>query len=43
MSLLYSVLKPIARWPVFTFLPEGREGEREIIADIRAFFGAEGQ
>ena len=26
-------------WPVFTFLPEGREGEREIIADISAFFG----
>jgi len=25
-------------WPVFTFLPEGREGEREIISDINAFF-----
>ena len=25
-------------WPVFTFLPEGREGEREIIVDINAFF-----
>ena len=25
-------------WPVFTFLPEGREGEREIIADINAYF-----
>ena len=25
-------------WPVFTFLPEGREGEREIIGDINAFF-----
>ena len=25
-------------WPVFTFVKEGREGEREIIADINAFF-----
>lgn len=25
-------------WPVFTFLREGREGEWEIIADIKAFF-----
>lgn len=25
-------------WPVFTFLKEGREGEREIIEDIRAHF-----
>lgn len=25
-------------WPVFTFLPEGREGEREIIGDINTFF-----
>ena len=25
-------------WPVFTFTKEGREGEREIIADINAFF-----
>lgn len=25
-------------WPVFTFLPEGRAGERQIIADINAFF-----
>ncbi len=25
-------------WPVFTFLPEGREGEREIIEDIQHFF-----
>ena len=29
-------------WPVFTFLPEGREGEREILSDIRAFFGSRG-
>ncbi len=28
-------------WPVFTFLPEGREGEREIITDINAFFRRE--
>ncbi len=25
-------------WPVFTFLKEGRDGEREIIEDIRRFF-----
>ena len=25
-------------WPLFAFLSEGREGEREIIADINAFF-----
>jgi hypothetical protein len=28
-------------WPVFTFLKEGRDGEREIIDDIKRFF-AEG-
>lgn len=28
-------------WPVFTFTKEGREGEREIIADINAFFSLE--
>ena len=28
-------------WPVFTFLPEGRQGEREIIADIKGFFHRE--
>ncbi|MCR5848301.1 MAG: hypothetical protein K6G75_09315 [Lachnospiraceae bacterium] len=26
-------------WPVFTFLTEGREGEREIIDDINQYFG----
>lgn len=26
-------------WPVFTFTKEGREGEQEIIDDIRRFFG----
>lgn len=26
-------------WPVFTFLKEGREGEREIIDDINQYFG----
>jgi hypothetical protein len=26
-------------WPVFTFTQEGREGEREIIADINEFLG----
>lgn len=33
-------IKPgmVHAWPVFTFLPEGREGEREIIGDINAFF-----
>jgi len=33
-------IKPgmVHAWPVFTFLPEGREGEREIIGDIGAFF-----
>ncbi len=25
-------------WPVFTFLKEGREGEQEIIEDIKEFF-----
>ena len=25
-------------WPVFTFLKEGRDGEREIIGDIRDYF-----
>ena len=25
-------------WPVFTFLKEGRDGEREIIEDIRSYF-----
>ena len=25
-------------WPVFTFLKEGREGEQEIISDIRCFY-----
>ena len=25
--------------PAFTFLPESREGERETVEDIRAFFG----
>ena len=25
-------------YPVFTFLKEGREGEREIIADINRYF-----
>ena len=28
-------------WPVFTFTQEGREGEREIITDINAFFRRE--
>lgn len=27
-------------WPVFTFLKEGREGEREIIEDINRFFAS---
>ena len=27
-------------WPVFTFLKEGREGEKEIIEDIRHYFSA---
>jgi hypothetical protein len=36
MRLLYA-------WPVFTFLKEGRDGEREIIDDINCFFsGREG-
>ena len=25
-------------WPVFTFLKEGRDGEKEIIEDIRNYF-----
>ena len=25
-------------WPVFTFLKEGRDGEREIIGDISRFY-----
>ena len=49
MSLLYSILKPIIRkvmphaWPVFTFLKEGRDGEREIIDDINSFFSGNGK
>ena len=30
-------------WPVFTFLKEGRDGQREIIEDIRGFFEKEPQ
>ena len=29
-------------WPVFTFLKEGRDGEREIIGDIRHFYAGKG-
>lgn len=27
-------------WPVFTFLPEGRKGEQEIITDMKHYFSA---
>jgi acetyl esterase/lipase len=30
-------------WPVFTFLKEGRDGEREIIEDINCFFSGNGE
>ena len=29
-------------WPVFTFLKEGRDGEREIIEAIRQFYAERG-
>jgi hypothetical protein len=29
-------------WPVFTFLKEGRDGEREIIDDITHFYAERG-
>ena len=30
-------------WPAFTFLQEGRDGEREIIKDIQVFFTGKGE